>query len=121
LRIVCARGFATPPGFGARAAKNVDALRAHLADTRRRGYGLAVEEGEPGTLAIAMAFHAHAGAGAPVAGTVSIAGPLTRLTEARVQALVPLLRAAVAEISELWPLHARYQDERPARNAREAA
>jgi DNA-binding IclR family transcriptional regulator len=121
LRVVCARGFATPPGFGARAVKNVDALRAHLADTRRQGYGLAVEEGEPGTLAIAMAFHAHAGAGAPVAGTVSIAGPLTRLTDARVQALVPLLRAAVAEIGELWPLHARYQDERPARSAREAA
>lgn len=121
LRIVCARGFATPPGFGKRAVKNVDELRAHLSATRRRGYGLAVEEGEPGTLAIAVVFHAHAGAHAPVAGTVSIAGPLTRLTEARAHKVVPLLRGAAVEISELWPLRTRRQAERPTRHAREAA
>lgn len=120
LRIVCARGFATPPGFGKRAVRNVDELRAHLAATRRRGYGLAVEEGEPGTLAIAVVFHAHPGADAPVAGTVSIAGPLTRLTEDRVRELVPLLRAAAAEITELWPLHVRQREQRPAREALES-
>src|SRR5581483_2091858 len=49
LRIVCARGFATPPGFGQRVVSGVDELRAHLRDTRKRGYGLVVEEGEPGT------------------------------------------------------------------------
>ena len=121
LRIVCARGFATPPGFGARTVRTVDELRAHLAETRRRGYGLAVEEGEPGTLAMATTFRAHAGADAPVAGTVSIAGPLTRLTNARVDDLAPLLHRAADELSELWPLRARRQDERPARDARAAA
>ena len=107
LRIVCARGFATPPGFGKRAVRSVDELRAHLRDTRKRGYGLAVEEGEPGTVAIAVVFRAHAGADAPVAGTVSIAGPLTRISDARVRELVPLLRAAADELTQLWPLRVR--------------
>ena len=110
LRIVCARGFATPAGFGKRAVKGVDELRAHLRDTRRRGYGLAVEEGEPGTVAIAIVFRAYPGTDAPVAGTVSIAGPLTRLPDARVRELVPLLRAAANEITELWPLQMRQRD-----------
>ena len=113
LRIVCARGFATPPGFGKRAVRTVDELRAHLAITRERGYGLAVEEGESGTLAIAVVFRAHPGDDAPVAGTVSIAGPLTRLDEERVRELVPLLHAAAAEITELWPLQMRRRDELP--------
>jgi len=113
LRIVCARGFGTPPGFGKRAVRTVDDLRVHLAETRRRGYGLAIEEGEPGTLAIAVVFRAYRGADAPVAGTVSIAGPLTRLDDARVGELVPLLHAAAAEITELWPLQMRRRDEQP--------
>jgi IclR family acetate operon transcriptional repressor len=107
LRIACARGFATPPGFGARAVKDVDELRHHLAATRARGYASAVEEGEPGTVALAATFRAYDGAGAPVAGTVSIAGPLVRLTETRVTELAPLLQDATARISALWPLRQR--------------
>lgn len=120
LRIVCARGFSTPPGFGKRAVKSVDELRAHLRETRRRGFGLAVEEGEPGTVAVAVVFRAHAGADAPVAGTVSIAGPLTRLPDARVEELVPLLRAAADEITQLWPLQKRQRDAAPAHPPRSA-
>jgi DNA-binding IclR family transcriptional regulator len=107
LRIVCARGFATPQGFGQRALKSVDELRRHLAETRRRGYALAVEEGEPGTVAIAAAFRAFPAPQAPAAGTVSIAGPLVRLTKQRVGELAPLLLAASREITELWPLRRR--------------
>jgi DNA-binding IclR family transcriptional regulator len=121
LRIVCARGFATPPEFGKRAVRNVEELRTHLAATRRRGYGLAIEEGEPGTLAMATVFRTHAGRDAPVAGTVSIAGPLTRLTDPRVRELVPLLHRAADELCELWPLHARPTERRPTRHARAVA
>ena len=107
LRIVCARGFATPPGFGRRAVRNVDELREHLADTRARGWGLAVEEGEPGTVAIATVFRASAEPDAPVAGTLSVAGPLTRLDDARRRELIPALMRASAELSEVWPLQRR--------------
>jgi len=107
LRIVCARGFMTPPGFGTRAVKTVDELRAHLAATRGRGYASAVEEGEPGTVALAAAFRAFDSPDAPVAGTVSIAGPQVRLGAERVAELAPRLLATAHEISALWPLRQR--------------
>jgi IclR family transcriptional regulator, acetate operon repressor len=107
LRIACARGFATPAGFGQRAVKNVDELRAQLDTTRARGYAHAVEEGEPGTVALAAPFRAFDHPDAPVAGTVSIAGPQVRLTDARVAELAPLLLATTREIATLWPLRLR--------------
>jgi DNA-binding IclR family transcriptional regulator len=107
LRIVCARGFDTPPGFGERQIRNVDELRHQLNLTRKRGYALAVEEGEPGIVAIAQAFRAFGAADAPVAGTISIAGPRVRMTEARIEALVPLLARCAQDITELWPLRVR--------------
>jgi DNA-binding IclR family transcriptional regulator len=113
LRLVCARGFDTPPGFGKRAVRTVDELRRHLATTRRRGYATAVEEGEPGTVAMAAAFRAYDASDAPVAGTVSIAGPVVRLTDARIAQLAPKLLSCAAELSRLWPLRSR-QASRPA-------
>ncbi|MEP7330101.1 MAG: IclR family transcriptional regulator [Betaproteobacteria bacterium] len=107
LRIVFARGFATPPGFGDRVVKTADELRRHLQDTRRRGYALALEEGERGTIAIAAVFRAHARRDAPVAGTISVAGPRARLSDARIVALAPLLLAAADTVTELWPLRLR--------------
>lgn len=107
LRIACARGFATPPGFGARAVKDVDELRRHLDATRTRGYAYAVDEGEPGTVALAATFRAFDAPVAPVAGTVSIAGPLVRLTDVRVAELAPRLLATTREIAALWPLRLR--------------
>ncbi len=107
LRIVSARGFATPEGFGKRALKSVDELRRHLDETRRRGYALAIEEGEPGTVAIAAAFRAYDAAGAPAAGTVSIAGPLVRLNEQRIEEIAPLLLRATQAITALWPMRMR--------------
>jgi DNA-binding IclR family transcriptional regulator len=125
LRIVCARGFATPEGFGARAVKNVDELRRHLDDTRKRGYALAVEEGEPGIVAIAASFRAFEGEGAPAAGTVSIAGPRVRLTDARALELAPLLLRTTREITQLWPLrqrqHSGARDVAPGPDARTEA
>jgi len=74
---------------------------------RPSGYALAVEEGEPGTVAIAAAFRAYEGADAPAAGTVSIAGPLARLTDERINQLAPMLLRAAREITRLWPLRLR--------------
>jgi IclR family transcriptional regulator, acetate operon repressor len=107
LRIVCARGFATPEGFGKRALKSVDELRRHLNETRRRGYALAIEEGEPGTVAIAAAFRAYEGADAPIAGTVSVAGPLVRLNEQRIEEIAPLLLRRTLAMTALWPMRMR--------------
>ena len=59
---------------------------------------------------IGAAFLRPARAHAPIAGTVSVAGPLTRLPDARVRDLVPLLRAAAGELTQLWPLRVRQRD-----------
>ncbi|HVO87011.1 MAG TPA: IclR family transcriptional regulator [Casimicrobiaceae bacterium] len=107
LRIVLARGFETPDGFGRRAVRSVSELRRHLAETRRRGFAVAMEEGEPGIVALAAVFRAYDLADAPVAGTVSIAGPLTRMGAARIEALAPLLKRTATELGTLWPLHQR--------------
>jgi IclR family transcriptional regulator, acetate operon repressor len=120
LRLVCARGFDTPPGFGPRVVKTVDELRRHLDAARSRGYATAIEEGEPGTVAIAAAFRASERPGAPVAGAVSVAGPQVRIGEARIDAIAPLLLATTREIARRWPLHQR-QARVPAHRARSSA
>lgn len=107
LRIVCARGFATPPGFGERVIRTVDELRHQLAETRKRGHALAIEEGEPGIVAVARTFRAYEAADAAVAGTISVAGPRVRMTDARIAQIVPLLDRAAREITRLWPLRLR--------------
>ena len=109
LRLVVARGFPVPrhvdpANFGKGVVRTIDELRAHLKETRRRGYALAVEEGEAGTVAMAAAFRANEHPDAPVAGTVSVAGPLIRMGPARRDKLAPLLAAAANELAALWPL-----------------
>lgn len=107
LRIVCARGFEARRPLGPRAIKNVDELRQHLAEARSRGYATAVDEAEAGTAAQAVPFYADEIAGAPVAGTISIAGPLLRIAPERYDDLSRELHAAAKEIAAIWPLRIR--------------
>lgn len=107
LRIVCARGFETGTALGPRRLKTVDELRRHLDETRGRGYALAVEEGEPGTVALAVAFRADEDPTAPAAGTLSVAGPLVRLGADRHEAIAAALLEAAREMAQLWPLRKR--------------
>lgn len=104
VRIVLNRGFEMPPEYGRRAVRSVPELLDKLRLTRERGWATALEEGEVGTNAVAVAFAAEADADAPAVGTVSIAGPSIRLTEERMQALVPLLQEAGRRLTMIWPL-----------------
>jgi DNA-binding IclR family transcriptional regulator len=104
LTLVRQRGFGTPTRFGPRAVRSEAELKRELAETRRRGYGIALEEGEPGTAAIACVIRASLAAEAPVVATVSIAGPVVRLTPARRTALAREVAAAARELSSLWPI-----------------
>jgi DNA-binding IclR family transcriptional regulator len=111
LRLVFAQGFPVPdvapaPRFGAGVVRTLDALRADLAATRERGYAVAIEEGEAGAAAVAATFHADA-TRTRVAGTVSVAGPVTRMDhDARTRIAARLLEAT-AELSAIWPLRRR--------------
>ncbi len=78
LRIVQATGFATPAHFGPNVIRDRERFRLELARTRAQGFGLAIEEGEPGTAAVAVVVRASAEATARVVGTLSVAGPVGR-------------------------------------------
>lgn len=107
LRIVCARGFKAEGRTGPNALSDVDALRAHLDETRQRGFALAVEEGEIGTVAMAVTFRAGLDADAAIAGTLSVAGPLQRMHEVRREEIANALRHAAQAMAEIWPLRRR--------------
>lgn len=117
LALVEARGFAVPERFGPRAVKSLPALRREIEATRRRGYGIAVEEGEPGTAALAAVIRRSAAMDAPVVGTISIAGPLARLTADNRERFAKDVLAAARELSALWPVRDFGRQPVPARAA----
>jgi DNA-binding IclR family transcriptional regulator len=107
LRIVCARRFFTHLRLGPRARSTVEDLKRDLAETRSRGYAVAVEEAEPGIVALAATFRTDARPDAPVAGTLSVAGPISRITPERYDEIHAALTAAVAELEAVWRLRTR--------------
>lgn len=104
LRIIVATGFDTPAHFGPNVIRDVDRFRKELRLTRKRGYGLAVEEGEPGTAAVAVAVRGSSDPDALSVGTLSLAGPVTRFTAARRQEFAERLADAATGLSMLWPI-----------------
>lgn len=94
-------------GLGPNAVTTIAALRRELRETRRRGFGVAVEEGESGVAAIAVAVRPRGDASSDVCATVSIAGPLARLDAARRAALAREAQASADELAELWPARRR--------------
>lgn len=101
LRIVAATGLQTPARFGPRVARTLDDVSRRLVATRAAGYGEALEEGEPGTAAVAVAVRGGAGR---VVGTLSLAGPVVRFGAERRPQLAERLHAAAAELAQIWPL-----------------
>jgi IclR family acetate operon transcriptional repressor len=71
-------------------------LRAELAQTRERGFALDNEEFAPGLRCIAAPIFDESGA---AHAAVSIAGPVARITEARLPALAELVAAAGLSIT----------------------
>ena len=104
LALVKARDFPKAGRAGPNIVRTEGALRQHLRDTRQRGYGLALEEAEAGTAAIACTFRAAPRPGARIAGTVSVAGPRIRFTRERIPVLAKAVAAAASELSMLWPV-----------------
>jgi DNA-binding IclR family transcriptional regulator len=104
LSVVQARGLSVPERFGPKVVRTLAALKRELEATRKRGFGIAEEEGEPGTAAIAAVIRGSSAASSPVVGTVSIAGPVTRLTAERREQFAKDVLAAAQELSTVWPV-----------------
>lgn len=114
LAIVAASGLRTPERFGPAVARTLDAAGAMIAATRVKGYGEAVEEGEPGTAAVAVAVHdAGSRSRGRAVATLSLAGPMVRFGAERRSLLASRLAAAARDVGGVWPLRAA--------SAREAA
>ena len=85
-KVMLAHDAATlPPGRLARRTGHTitsrDALAADLAEVRRRGYAVTNEELEPGLVAVAAPVYRD---GATVVAALSVSGPASRLTKARI-------------------------------------
>lgn len=85
-------------GAGQNAPRSLTELLGHIAESRERGYSVAVDSYLPGMAAMATPVRYH-GDGA-VLGCLSIAGPAVRMTDRRMAELAPRLRAAADEIGE---------------------
>jgi IclR family transcriptional regulator, acetate operon repressor len=101
LALVAQQGFGPRDMFGPNAPPTPEELLRHLEQARRKGYSVAVRTFYDWMAAIAAPVR-HPVSGA-VVGTVSIAGPITRLDEQRLEEMAPLLLAAAAEISSVMP------------------
>jgi DNA-binding IclR family transcriptional regulator len=88
LAIVHQQGFGQPADYGPRAPTTDKALLTHLKRTRQQGFSTIIEVFAPGMTAMSAAVR---GPGQRVLGVVTIAGPMFRLTEERMQALGPQL------------------------------
>ncbi len=96
LALVLAQGFGSVEDYGPGAPQTVDALLECIHATRARGYSVINEMFSPGMTAMAAPVRRHDG---QVVGVVTVAGPLIRLSEARMQLLAPTLLRIAGEIS----------------------
>ena len=58
-------------------------------------------------VAIAVGFHAGASADGPALGTISVAGPIVRVTRPRYPEIAAALKAAGEDLAAFWPLRRR--------------
>jgi DNA-binding IclR family transcriptional regulator len=118
-KVLLAYGAAAlPPGrLVRRTAQTItsrEALQANLAEVRRRGYAVTSEELEPGLVAVAAPVYRE---GAAVVAAVSVSGPATRLTRARIPAVASLCRSEASALSAVLG----YQPERTRQPQKEGA
>jgi DNA-binding IclR family transcriptional regulator len=106
IHTVLKRGsFDRADKYGPNVLRSVDGLMQALEATARRGYGVAVNEAEPGVSAIAAVIRP--APDGPATGTVSVAGPSVRMTESHLEAIAPLVLRTAQELSALWPSRPR--------------
>jgi IclR family acetate operon transcriptional repressor len=96
LQLVAKQGFGTPRDFGPKAVTSVKSLLVYLRAARKRGFAMINEVFAPAMTAMAAPVRVGNGA---VIGVITIAGPLVRLTEARMLALGPTLLATAEEVA----------------------
>jgi DNA-binding IclR family transcriptional regulator len=94
-------GKAAARAWGPKAITSIEQLIPELELTRQRGYGLVVEEAEPGVAALAVPVRSLTDSA--VVGTMSIAGPVMRVQPERYDDFHALLNEAASKLGAVWP------------------
>jgi len=94
-------GKAAASVCGAKAITSIGQLIPELELTGQRGYGLVLEEAEPGVAAWAVA--APSLSDGTVVATTSIAGPVMRVQPERYHDFYALLKKAASKLGAVWP------------------
>ena len=95
-QLIGAQGFGQPDTAPANAPKNLIDLLQRVEVARQQGYSMAIDTFMEGMSAMAVPIRR---AGQPATGTLSIAGPSSRLTKERMVALAPILLKAADELA----------------------
>ncbi|SME90380.1 transcriptional regulator, IclR family [Tistlia consotensis] len=98
LRIALDAGLGSGRGLGPGVVTTLEQLGEELDLTAARGYGTAREEAEEGVGAVAVPVLA----GGRFVGSMSVAAPMARLTEARIEEILPRLRRAAQNMALAW-------------------
>lgn len=104
-QIIKDQGFGDPEEVGPKALRDDDLVFDEINLTRKAGYGIAYEEGEPGMCALAAAIPGTA-PDAPYVGTVSVAAPTVRTPVEKLHSWAPGVVDLANRLSELWPIRA---------------
>jgi DNA-binding IclR family transcriptional regulator len=96
LALVSQQGLGLPQDFGPNAPKSLKAFLKVLQDTRKQGFSLTEETYTAGLNAIAAPVGL---VGQLPMGTISVAGPSSRLTRERMLTLAPDLLSCAAQLA----------------------
>jgi DNA-binding IclR family transcriptional regulator len=96
LAIVERHGFAAPGTYGPKAPTTVKQVKKFITEARTRGYSMISEVFSPAMSSMGAAVQRK---GQKAVGVLTIAGPLVRLTEARMAELGPALTHAASELA----------------------
>ncbi|MEJ2802306.1 IclR family transcriptional regulator [Comamonadaceae bacterium PP-2] len=92
---VSRQGLGKPENYGPKAPTTLAGVSAQIKAARKRGFSLIVEVFAPAMSAMAAPVR---GVDGTVIGVVTIAGPLVRLTKARMETIGPLLLSTAHDI-----------------------
>ncbi len=97
LEMVARQGFGAPERYGPKAPTTIKSLVPYLRAARKNGYSVIREVFAPGMSSIGAPIRAQDGR---TIGVLTIAGPLFRLTDERIEAFGPQLAAVAAQVAE---------------------
>jgi IclR family transcriptional regulator, acetate operon repressor len=89
------------------AARTKKQLLTRLDQTRDRGFGQQIDEAEAHVSAIAVPLVEGFRGEKRMVGTLSVAGPSSRMPPERMHGMIPSIKEAAEEISALWPIRRR--------------